>query len=80
MGIRNRRHRQQISAHLESLDAGLDAEAAPRAALRQAATLCVEGNISTGKTTFLRMLDQGLQSLGHTIQVPHPLPPGGLDP
>lgn len=62
-------HCRKISEHVKSLSLSqrqVDSQ--------QPVTLCVEGNISAGKSTFLRMLDKALAAKGEVVQmVPEPL-------
>ena len=63
IGIRHRRHCQLITDHLrqsgEAEERGLILPAPPSRKL----TVCVEGNISTGKSSFLKLLGEVDQSM-----------------
>ena len=75
IGIRNRRHCIDIVKHIAELepDAGLDSGAQLGQDARRRknkVTLCVEGNISAGKSTFLQKLLKSSVELRDIIEVP----------
>lgn len=60
VGIRLKKHCDMIAQHLLELQRDADADNTARLPppKEKKLTLCVEGNISAGKSTFLRMLAQ----------------------
>jgi Deoxynucleoside kinase len=74
VGIRVKRHCNMIAQHLLHLQQDADAEKPLQQPLQQEKklTLCVEGNISAGKSTFLRMLTHEL-TLHELVEVSRPV-------
>ena len=66
MGIRNGDHRSSILSYLANKDPN-GTEHHEQA--NQRVTLCVEGNISAGKSTVLQALLKGSKELQHVIEV-----------
>eukprot|EP00208_Stichococcus_sp_RCC1054_P001899 CAMPEP_0206140292 /NCGR_PEP_ID=MMETSP1473-20131121/8937_1 /ASSEMBLY_ACC=CAM_ASM_001109 /TAXON_ID=1461547 /ORGANISM="Stichococcus sp, Strain RCC1054" /LENGTH=489 /DNA_ID=CAMNT_0053534393 /DNA_START=166 /DNA_END=1632 /DNA_ORIENTATION=- len=70
-------HALQTVRHLQALAAGFATSHAmeyagkkiPHIPRLAPCTICVEGNISTGKSTFLRLISQALDSQDRTVQV-----------
>jgi len=71
VGLRSRLHATTIAQHVAQLVR--EGEAAPAAAEAQRLTICVEGNISAGKSTFLDSI-QSSSSCGRAVRVvPEPV-------
>ena len=65
-GVRNRDHSSRIPSHVAGIK---QKETLLPTQKRQNVTLCVEGNISSGKSTFLEELRKGSLELKDTIEV-----------
>jgi deoxyadenosine/deoxycytidine kinase len=79
VGMRSRTHAAALAAALEQMNDEAAADAADKAGAsgfgkRERLTICVEGNISAGKTTFLQSIISNSASLGQRVQVvPEPV-------
>ena len=71
IGIRNKRHCAEIVKHIAELPREEEPgeQAAEELRIRNKVTLCVEGNISAGKTTFLQRLLATSVELRDIVQV-----------
>lgn len=72
MGIRNKNYAGKIAAHLETLgpdeESRGDEQEQQQQQRKPRVTLCVEGNISAGKSTFLKMMTRF--QLQEIVEVP----------
>ncbi|KAK9902878.1 hypothetical protein WJX75_009597 [Coccomyxa subellipsoidea] len=74
IGIRNKRHCTDIVKHLADLETPSQDQAEAEQRKRNKVTLCVEGNISAGKSTFLQKLLKSSVELRDIIEVvPEPV-------
>ncbi len=73
VGIR-KQHCQNIVRHLAELQRDDETAAAALANPNRRITLCVEGNISAGKSSFLQRILKGSVELRDIVEVQTPLP------
>ena len=78
IGIRNKRHCTDIVKHLADLEMPSQNQEEAERRKRNKVTLCVEGNISAGKSTFLQKLLKSSVELRDIIEVLSTLSPQGL--
>lgn len=72
VGIVHKNHAESITTFIkESVDEEVESDMKP---LKKRITLCVEGNISVGKTTFLQRIANETVELGDLVEiVPEPI-------